>query len=93
MQALQRVLATNQEAMVKHDDPYALSRLAAAYLNAGDTRRAIAYYQQALAAFRQRGDRLGEGRALRDVRAAYKLLIRVQKEIVRLEQDVRSQIT
>jgi len=65
-----------------------LSGLGIAYAELGDARRAIGYYEQALAIHREIGDRRGEGNALGNLGIAYKNLGDARRAIGCYEQAI-----
>ncbi len=65
-----------------------MGNLGAAYADLGDVRRAIGYYEQAVAIAREIGDRRGEGIAIGNLGSAYKEINEVRRAIGYYEQGV-----
>ena len=72
----------------KSDEGMALGNLGSAYLDLGETRRAIEHYEQHLAIARETGDRRGEGAALGNLGIAYAGLGETRRAIEYFEQDL-----
>ena len=66
----------------------ALGNLGIAYLDLGETKRAIEYYKQRLTIARETGDRRGEGNALNNLGVAYRQLGEPKRAIEYYEQDL-----
>jgi tetratricopeptide (TPR) repeat protein len=70
----------------RYDEASFLNSLGLAYADLGDARKAIEYYEKALAIFRTIGKKLGEGAALGNLGVAYKNLGDSRKAIEYHEQ-------
>jgi tetratricopeptide (TPR) repeat protein len=88
IEAMEGLRACAQGLRDRRGEGAALSKLGLAYAALGETRRAIGFYEQALAIDREIGDRRGEGTALGNLGNAYADLGETRRAIELYQQQL-----